>query len=192
MTAPDSGVRDFQGTTIPVPGTFALDSAHTAVEFVVRHLAISKVRGRFTAATGSIEVAADPLASRATVEIDAASIDTYLADRDNHLRAADFLDVERYPKLTFVSTGIAGVKENGFELAGELTIRDVTRTVILDVEFEGVATSPWNQEVIAFSATTEINREEFGITWNQALEAGGFLISKTVKIEISAEAIRQP
>lgn len=191
MTSPISTVRDYGGITIPTSGTFTLDPAHTTVGFVARHLVVSKVRGSFTSATGTITVADDPLASSATVEIDAASIDTGVADRDTHLRSADFLDVERFSKLTFRSTGIDEVKDSTFVLRGELTIRDVTREVALEVEFDGVARSPWGQEVLAVTASTEIDREEFGITWNQALETGGVLVGKKVKIEISAEATRQ-
>jgi polyisoprenoid-binding protein YceI len=179
-----STTRTFAGLSIPTPGTFALDPAHTRVGFVARHLMVSKVRGSFTQVSGEITVAEDPLASSVTVHIPAASIDT-------HLRSGDFLEVEKYPELTFRSTRVTEPKGNGFTLVGELTIRDVTREVTLDVEFEGIATSPWGQEVIGFSASTEIDREEFGITWNQALEAGGVLVGKKVKIEIEAEAIRQ-
>jgi polyisoprenoid-binding protein YceI len=191
MTTPTPNVRDFQGASIPTPGEFVLDPAHTTVGFVARHLVVSKVRGSFTSVSGAIVIAEDPLKSAVRVEIDTASIDTRQSDRDTHLRSADFLDVERFPKLTFKSTGITNVKDTGFQLLGDLTIRDVTKEVALDVEFDGLATSPWGQEVIAFTATTEIDREEFGIMWNQALEAGGVLVGQTVKIEISAEAIRQ-
>jgi polyisoprenoid-binding protein YceI len=194
MTAPSVPtvtIRDFEGVTIPTPGTFALDPAHTRVGFVARHLMVSKVRGSFTSAKGAITVAENPLDSTVEVEIDAASIDTGVADRDGHLRSPDFLNVEVHPVLTFRSTGVLQPKGNEFRLVGDLTIRDVTRPVELDVEFEGVAKSPWGQEVIGFSATTEIDREEFGITWNQALEAGGVVVGKKVKIEISAEAVRQ-
>jgi polyisoprenoid-binding protein YceI len=186
-----STTRTFAGLSIPTPGTFALDPAHTRVGFVARHLMVSKVRGSFTQVSGEITVAEDPLASSVTVHIPAASIDTGVADRDTHLRSGDFLEVEKYPELTFRSTRVTEPNGNGFTLVGELTIRDVTREVTLDVEFEGVATSPWGQEVVGFSASAEIDREEFGITWNQALEAGGVLVGKKVKIEIEAEAIRQ-
>ena len=151
---------------------------------------VSKVRGSFTDVSGEIVVTEDPTASTASVTIQAASIDTGVADRDNHLRSGDFLDVEKFPQLTFRSTGLE-VTEDGFQLRGELTIKDVTREVTLDAEFEGVARSPWGQEVIGFTATTEIDREDFGITWNQALETGGVLVGKKVKVEIELEAIRQ-
>jgi polyisoprenoid-binding protein YceI len=190
MTASATATRDFQGVKIPAPGTFTLDPLHTRVGFVARHLMVSKVRGAFTTVKGTITVAEDPLQSSVAVEIDAASIDSGVADRDNHLRSPDFLDVEVHPVLTFRSTGVLESNGNKFRLVGDLTIRDVTRPVDLDVEFEGVAKSPWGQEVIGFSATTEIDREEFGITWNQALETGGVLVGRKVKIEISAEAVR--
>jgi polyisoprenoid-binding protein YceI len=190
MSAPVS-TRSYAGVIVPVAGTFALDPAHTTVGFVARHLMVSKVRGSFTQVSGEITIGEDPLASSVSVHIPAASIDTGVADRDNHLRSGDFLDVETYPELTFRSSGVRSLSGNEFQLVGDLAIRDVTREVVLDVEFDGVAVSPWGQEVVAFTASTEIDREDWGITWNQALEAGGVLVSKKVKIEISAEAIRQ-
>ncbi|MEV0567347.1 YceI family protein [Dactylosporangium sp. NPDC050588] len=190
MTAP-VGTREYNGVAIPTPGKFDIDPAHTRVSFVAKHLMVSKVRGGFTKATGTIVIAEDPLESHVEVEIDAASIDTGVADRDGHLRSADFLDVEKWPALTFKSTRVTGFSGGEFKLVGDLTIRDVTREVELDVEFEGHAKSPWGQEVIGFSATTEIDREDFGITWNQALETGGVLVGKKVKIEIGAEGVRQ-
>ncbi|MER7005274.1 YceI family protein [Dactylosporangium sp. NPDC000555] len=191
MTAP-ANTREYQGLTIPTPGKFELDPAHTRVSFTARHLMVSKVRGGFTSANGSIVIAEDPLESHVEVSIDAASIDTGVADRDGHLRSPDFLHVEQWPTLTFKSKRVVSLSGNEFKLVGDLTIRDVTREVELDVEFEGHAKSPWGQEVIGFSATTEIDREEFGITWNQTLETGGVLVGRKVKIEIGAEGVRQP
>jgi polyisoprenoid-binding protein YceI len=190
MTAP-ANTRDFNGVTIPTEGEFALDPAHTTVTFVARHLMVSKVRGAFKALSGSVTIAEKPLDSSVQVEIEAASIDTGVADRDAHLRSADFLDVERYPTLSFRSTGVQEFSGNEFVLVGDLSIRGVTREVRLAVEFEGLARSPWGQEVIGFTASAEIDREDFGITWNQALETGGVLVSKKIKIEIGAEAVRQ-
>jgi polyisoprenoid-binding protein YceI len=183
--------RPFDSVQVPTPGVFAFDPAHTVVGAVARHLMVSKVRGKFTDVAGSITIAEDPLASKVEVTIKAASIDTGSADRDNHLRSPDFLDVEKYPELTFRSTRV--VKHNGtdFVLAGDLTIRGVTREVELEVEYNGVETSPWGSQVIAVSATTELDREEFGMTWNAALESGGVLVGKKLKIEIEVEAIRQ-
>jgi len=190
MTTPTLATRTYHGVTIPEPGTFVIDPAHTTVGFVARHLMVSKVRGSFSQVNGSITVGEDPLASSVEATIGAASINTGAPDRDGHLRSADFLDVESYPNLTFRSLRVARHSGNGFELAGELTIRGVTREVELEVEFDGVVRNPWGQEVIGFTATTEIDREEFGITWNAALESGGVLVGKKVKIEISAQAKR--
>lgn len=191
MSAP-SDTRPFEGLTIPTAGTFAIDASHTTVGFVARHLVVSKVRGTFGEVSGTITVAANPLESTVEVVIGAASINTGTPDRDNHLRGADFLELDKYPNLTYRSTGVKSHKGNQFVLAGELTIRDVTREVDLDVEYEGTITSPYGQEVIAFTANTEIDREEWGITWNQAIEAGGVVVGKKVKIELSIEATRTP
>src|SRR5436190_12377043 len=147
MTAPtDAKTRDFNGITIPTAGTFSIDPAHTRVGFVARHLMVSKVRGSFTSAKGTVTIAEDPLQSTVDIEIDAASIDTGVADRDGHLKSADFLNVEQHPVLTFKSTSIVGLKNNEFQLLGDLTIKGVTKQVELDVEFEGYAKSPWGQE----------------------------------------------
>lgn len=191
MTASTVSTRDFNGVTIPQPGTFSIDPAHTRVGFVARHLMVNKVRGSFTDVTGEITVAEDPLASSATVAIQATSINTGVADRDAHLRGGDFLEVETYPTIEFRATSIGSFDGTEFVLPGELTVRGVTRPVELKVEFEGTAVSPWGQEVFGFSASTEIDREEFGLTWNQALETGGVLVGKKIKIEIDGEAVRQ-
>jgi polyisoprenoid-binding protein YceI len=191
MTAPTLDVREYEGVTIPNPGTFTIDPTHTEVAAVVRHLMVSKVRGRFANTTGAITIAADPLQSSVVASIPAETIDTGTADRDNHLRSADFLDVANYPTLDFRSTRVVSHRGDRFVVRGELTICGVTREVDLAVEFDGVARSPWGQEVVAFTATTEFDREDFGITWNQALEAGGVLVSRKVAVEISAQAVRQ-
>jgi polyisoprenoid-binding protein YceI len=191
MTAPALSTRTFDGLSIPEPGAFTLDPNHTTVGFVARHLVVSKVRGSFTDVSGTVTVAEDVLASTVDVVIGAASFTTGVADRDNHVRGGDFLDVEHYPTVTFRSLGLSRGSGSSFTLTGELTIRGATRPVELAVEFEGVVRSPWGREVIAFTATGEIDREEFGITWNQALETGGVLVGKTVRIEIAAEAVRQ-
>jgi polyisoprenoid-binding protein YceI len=183
--------RTYDGTAIPAPGTYRIDPAHSAVEFVARHLMIAKVRGRFADFTGTVEIGEDPLDSRAEVTIDAASVDTNEETRDNHLRSPDFLDVQRYPTLEFKSTGVRRAGER-FELAGELTVHGVTRPVNLDVEFEGAGASPWGDERIAFSAETELDREDWGLTYNQVLESGGVLVGKKVKVELTVEAVAEP
>ncbi|HEY7223766.1 MAG TPA: YceI family protein [Micromonosporaceae bacterium] len=183
--------RTINGLEIPDPGTYVFDPAHTVVGAVARHLMVTKVRGHFKEVTGTVTIAEDPLASSVEVHIKAASIDTGVPDRDNHMRSADFLDVENYPELTFKSTRI--VKQDGADLvvAGDLTIHGVTREVELPVEFLGVSKSPWGTEVIGFSAATELNREDFGMTWNAALETGGVLVGPKLKVELEVEAIRQ-
>ncbi|MEV4761432.1 YceI family protein [Micromonospora chokoriensis] len=187
----DAVTRDWDGLTIPTAGTYALDVAHKRVGFVARHMMVSKVRGEFNEATATITVAEDPLQSSVVATIQAASIDTTQADRDAHLRSPEFLDSDKFPTLEFRSTGVNSRNGNEFVLAGELTIKDVTRPVELEVEFEGVGRSPFGQDIFGFSASTEIDREEFGLTWNVALETGGVLVSRKIKIEIEGEAVRQ-
>ncbi|MEV4410709.1 YceI family protein [Catellatospora sp. NPDC049609] len=186
-----TNTRTWHGLTIPTAGTFALDPAHTRVGFVIRHLVVSKVRGAFKDVAGEIVIAEEPLDSSVTATIQAASIDTGVADRDNHLRTGDFLEIEKYPELSFRSTGLRAKSGEHFILVGELTIKDVTKQVELELEFGGVQKSPYGQEVIGFSATTEIDREEYNVTWNQTLETGGVMLGKTLKIEIEGEAVRQ-
>jgi polyisoprenoid-binding protein YceI len=185
------GTRDWEGVTIPAPGTFDLDPAHTRIGFSARHMMVSKVRGRFAEFTGSITVAADPLQSTAEADIKAGSIDTGQPDRDGHLVSADFLNVEKWPELTFRTTRITGHQRNVFTVLGELTIKDVTREVELTLEIEGVGNSPYGKQVMGFTLTTEISREDYGMTWNVAVEGGGVLVGKAVKIEIEGEAVRR-
>jgi polyisoprenoid-binding protein YceI len=167
-----------------------IDADHTEVGFEVKHLMISKVRGRFVEVKGTIELDAGDLTRSAVhVEIVAASVDTGQTQRDDHLRSADFFDVERFPSLTFRGTRIQRGSA-GFELFGDLTIRDVTREVVLHVTEEGEGTDPWGARRIAFSATTRIDRSAFGLTWNQALETGGVLVGNEIKITLDVQAIR--
>ncbi len=183
--------RKFEGLDIPVAGTYVLDPNHQRVGFVVRHLMVSKVRGNFGEATATVTVNEDPLQTAVTATIQTASINTGQTDRDNHLRSGDFFESEKYPTMEFRSTGIKSHDGDEFIVNGELTIRDVTKPVELKVEFEGVGRSPYGQDVFGFSATTEIDREDWGLTWNVALEQGGVMVSKKIKIEIEGEAIRQ-
>jgi polyisoprenoid-binding protein YceI len=183
--------RTYNGTEIPVAGSYLLDANHKRVGFVARHLMVSKVRGQFADATANIVVAEDPLQSSVTATIQAASITTGQEQRDGHLKSPDFLDVERFPTLEYRSTGVKSFDGNEFVLTGDLTIRDVTLPVDLEVELDGVGQSPGGQPVFGFSATAEIDREAFGITWNMVIEGGGVMVSKKIKIEIEGEAIRQ-
>ena len=183
--------RDFEGLQIPAAGTYLLDDAHKRIGFVARHLMVSKVRGNFSEATATITIAEDPMQSSVTASIKTASVHTGQVDRDNHLRTGDFFEAEKYPTIEFRSTGIKSHAGTEFVLDGELTIKDVTRPVELLVEFEGVGRSPYGFDVFGFTASTEIDREDWGLTWNVALESGGVMISKKVKIEIEGEGIRQ-
>lgn len=175
--------------------TWTLDPAHSQVEFTARHMMITKVRGRFGTVNGVVKVdEADYSNSRVEVEIGAASIDTREDDRDAHLRSADFLDVENHPTLTFRSTRVEGLElEPGaeFRVVGDLTIRGTTKEVTLEAVYEGRGTDPWGGERLGFSADTVIDRREFGLEWNQALEAGGILVGNEVKIHLEAQAVRQ-
>lgn len=190
MTA-SASTREFNGLAIPTSGTFAIDPAHSRVGFVVRHLMVSKVRGSFQGVTGEIVIGDNPAESSVSATIQAESINTGVEQRDQHLRSSDFLLMEEYPTLDFRSTGMTLKGGNEFELVGDLTIKGIAKPVTLKVEFEGITKSPYGQDVIGFSATGQIDREEWGITYNMALEAGGVMISKDVKIEIEGEAIRQ-
>ncbi len=187
-----SHIRVVGGREIPMPGRWVLDPVHSQVQFVARHMMVSKVRGFFRELEGTLYIDEAPELSRVEVTIQAASIDTGDATRDEHLRSTDFLDVERYPEITYRSTQVRPGDGDKWYVAGLLTIRDITQTVPLTVEFCGVNPDPWGNVRAGFLATTDINREEFDITWNQALEAGGFLVGKGVKIEIDAEAVRDP
>ena len=186
-----AGQRVDDGVALPAPGTYVLDPAHTRIGFVARHLMVTKVRGAFTEFAGTITVADNAADSTAEVTIKAGSIDTGVADRDQHLRTGDFLEVEKFPELTFRNARVVEQRGTAFTVAGDLTIKGVTREVTLDVELDGVAKDPWGNEKLAVTAKTEIDREDFGITWNVALESGGVLVSKKVTLEIEAQAARQ-
>lgn len=183
-------VRTIDGRSIPAPGTWVIDPTHTTIEAVARHLMVTKVRGRFESFSGTITVAERAEDSSVEVSIDAASINTGTEDRNNHLRSADFLDVENYPRLVFRSTS---VEPSGpaWKMTGDLTMRGVTKPVVLDLEFLGANPDPWGNTKAAFVATTELTRQEWGLTWNVPLDQGGLLVSEKFKIEIEAQAARQ-
>jgi polyisoprenoid-binding protein YceI len=177
---------------LPTEGEWKLDQAHTNLGFVARYLMVTKVRGRFRDFEGTIHIGKAPEESRVEVTMDAASIDTDNETRDEHLRSPDFLDVQRFPKLTFKSTSIEVTGDTSLRVEGDLTIRDVTRPVVLDAEFEGTTKGIRGDSRVAFSASTEIDREDWGIMWNMALETGGVLVGKRVRIELEVQAILQP
>ena len=175
--------------------TWKIDPAHTLVEFSAKHMKITTVKGRFTGVEGTLVTDADdPDGSSVEVKIDADSIDTGSADRDKHLRSADFLDVENHPEITFKSRSVKGAHaEEGdkFKVVGDLTIRGNTREVELDAEYHGHGGDPWGGERASFSAKTKIDRRDWGLTWNQALETGGILVSNEIKINLEVQAVLQ-
>ena len=167
-----------------------LDPSHTTVEFSARHLMITTVKGRIADVEGTVTVnGKTPETAVVEATLKAASIDTRTGQRDQHLRSADFLDVENFPDMTFASTAIGGTKEQ-FRMTGDLTIRGTTKSVTLDVTFEGTGKDPWGGERMGFSAAGKIDRRDFGLTYNQALEAGGVLVSNEIKIHIDAQLVR--
>jgi polyisoprenoid-binding protein YceI len=168
-----------------------IDASHSSLQFSVRHMVITKVRGAFKTYTGSLELneGNDLELAKVDVVIDAASIDTAEPRRDEHLRGTDFLDVASFPTLRFESRAIAQRGER-YRVEGDLTIHGVTRPVVLDAEFQGQAKDPWGGQRAAFNAKTSVNREDFGLTWNQALEAGGLLVGTKIDIEIEVQAVK--
>ncbi|SDL13761.1 YceI family protein [Nonomuraea jiangxiensis] len=180
--------RTWESLTVPAAGTYNLDVAHTRVGFVVKHMMVSKVRGSFGGFTGSVTIAENPLESTAELTIQTASIETGMPDRDNHLRSDDFLSVDKFPEITFRNARVVKHSGDEFTVVGDLTIRDVTKQVELTVEYGGAGTNPWGQAVWGFSISAEFDREDFGLTWNQALETGGVLVGRKVKIEVEGEA----
>jgi polyisoprenoid-binding protein YceI len=186
-TEPTTLTRTVDGRDVPPAGTYVLDTAHSEVGFTARHLMVSKVRGRFAELTGSVTIAEDPTGSSVEVSMAAASIESRDDQRDAHLRSPDFLDVEAHPTLTYRSTAVTPTGARTWAVDGELTIRGVTRPVGLEVTFEGAARDPWGGTAYGFSASGELDREEFGLTWNQALETGGVLVGKAIRLHIEAE-----
>ncbi len=172
--------------------TWNIDKAHSQINFTARHMMISKVRGRFEEWTGTVNFdETTPINTTVEIEIAAASLNTREEQRDRHLHSSDFLDVENYPVLTFKSKRVEEDDANSGRLIGDLTIRSVTKEVTLDVEYNGIGTSPWGTTVAGFSATTTINRKDWGLNWNVALEAGGFLVSDKIVIDIELELVKQ-
>jgi len=175
-------------TTATASRTFQIDKTHSDAAFQVRHL-ISKVRGRFTDFDGAIVFdEAEPQRSTVTFTIQAGSIDTGVTDRDAHLRSTDFFAVEQYPAITFRSTAIAPKGNDEFEVTGDLTMRGITRQVVIPVSYLGAAVDPWGNQKIAFEGEVTLNRKDYGLTWNAALETGGFLVGDDVKVSLSVQA----
>lgn len=181
-------------TTAAGVQTWTIDPTHSLVEFSAKHMMITTVKGRFADVSGTLRVDPEnPDRSEVEVEIEAASIDTRTEQRDAHLRSADFLDVESHPTITFRSKRVEGAaREAGdrFRVVGDLTIRGTTREVVLDAVYEGTGKDPWGGERASFSAETRVDRRDFGLTWNQALETGGILVANDVRIELEVQAVK--
>jgi polyisoprenoid-binding protein YceI len=172
---------------------WTIDASHSAIHFSVRHMMLANTRGEFHKFTGTINFnEANPTLSTVDVEIDTASLDTRDEKRDEHLRSADFFDTATYPVATFKSTSVEQSGDNEGRLTGDLTIRGITKSVVLNVEYHGQSTSPWGTQSAGFSATTKINRKEWGLVWNVGLETGGVLVGEEVKLEIDVEITKQP
>lgn len=173
--------------------SWQLDKAHSSVNFSVRHMMISTVRGRFEDFDGTFDLnEADPNQSKIEVTIQAASVNTKEAQRDGHLKSADFFETEKYPTITFKSKRVEKLDDEHARLVGNLTIKDVTKEVTLNVEYAGQGKSPWGTIVAGFTAQTKISRKEWGLTWNVALETGGMLVGDDIAINIELELIKQP
>lgn len=171
------------------PGTWTIDPSHSSVGFVARHLMVSKVRGEFRSFSGTLTIAEDRLASSVQASVEMNSVSTGDDQRDGHLRTGDFFDTEQFPTMTFTSTAVRAAGDD-FVLVGDLTIKGVTRSVEFELEFDGVSPDPWGGTRAGFSATTVINRKDFGLEWNVALDTGGVLVGDKVTITLDIQAVR--
>lgn len=179
--------RSVDGKTVPAVGKWEIDPAHTSVEFIGRHLMVSKVRGSFSDVSGTIDVAENPLESTVEVTVATASVSTGAADRDGHLKSPDFFDIENYPQMTFVSTAVRP-DGDAWVLDGELTINGISNALSLEFEFLGLVDDPWGNPKAVFSGQTEIQRSDWNLNWNVALESGGVLVSKKITLELEVQA----
>jgi polyisoprenoid-binding protein YceI len=178
-------------TVTDLSGTYVLDPAHTRVGFVARHAMVTKVRGQFNEFEGTAVVdGADLTRSTVQLTVQAASIDTRNEQRDGHLRSNDFLAMEEYPQITFVSTAVETTGPTSFDVTGDLTIKGVTNSVTIPFEFEGAATDPFGNQRVGFEGSVVINRKDYGVTWNAALETGGVLVSEKITLEFEVSAIK--
>ncbi|HHV21136.1 MAG TPA: YceI family protein [Propionibacterium sp.] len=171
-------------------GTYTIDPSHTEVGFVTRHAMVTKVRGSFNDVTGTASTEAGLQNAKIDVALQVASVDTRNADRDNHLKSADFFDVEQYPTITFVSTEIVAADDATLRVTGDLTIKDVTRPVTIDFDYNGAATDPFGNERVGLEGQIQVNRKDWNLTWNAALETGGVLVSEKVTLVFEVSAIK--
>ena len=173
---------------LPAPGRWSIDPTHSRIQFAVRHMMISRVRGHFSSFSGTIQIAPDPTQSSVEAVIQAASVDTSDKTRDSHVRSADFLDVQTYPEIRFQSSAVRPSGDS-WDVDGDLTVKDSVRPVTLRVDYTGTATDPWGGKRAGFEGATVINREDFGVTWNQVLEAGELMVGTEIKVELDIEAV---
>jgi len=179
-------------TTRTATSTWTIDPAHSSAEFAVKHLMVSTFKGHFRSLEGTVHLdEANPANSSVAASVDVASVDTQTPDRDAHLRSDDFFNAERYPKMTFRSTRVEQIDGTNWKVTGELTVRDVTKEVVLDTEYEGRIVDPWGNERIGFTARTELSRKEFGVRWNAAIETGGVVVGDKVRISLNIEIVRR-
>lgn len=190
MSATETSTRT-DTPTPPEPGTWVIDPAHSSIEAVARHMMVSKVRGHFGSFSGAVEVAEEPTESTVQVSIDAKTIDTNEEKRDQHLRSEDFLHADEYPQLEFESREIEHLEGNRYRMVGDLTIRGETEPVELEVDYFGTDTDPFGSERALFQASTTLNREDWGITWNKTLETGGLFVGKELDVELDVQLVPQ-
>ncbi|MGW1199894.1 YceI family protein [Streptomyces sp. NPDC002536] len=191
-TAPAAtAVLDVDPALAALTGDYSIDAAHSSIGFTVRHAMVTNVRGSFTEHEGTLRLdGSDPSRSTASLDVTIASVDTGIEDRDAHLRGGDFFDAERFPKMTFRSTGAEQLGGERYRITGDLTIKDVTRPLAIDLEFNGSATDVYGMERVGFEGSTEILRSDWGLTWNAALEAGGVMVSDKVKLTFDISAVK--
>lgn len=190
MTNPSTSVGIQESAT--VNKTWTIDPSHTSVNFSAKHMMVTTVRGHLGPVSGAIELDENDFTkSEIEVIIDVANLQTRDEKRDGHLKSADFFDVENFPSALFKSTKIEKTGNDTYKVYGDLTVRDITKEVVLDTQFEGFTSNPWGMKLVAFTATTKINRKDWGLNWNVALEAGGVLVGENIKLEIDVEAIKQ-
>ncbi|MDX3855538.1 YceI family protein [Streptomyces sp. AK02-01A] len=184
--------REIDPALAALTGEYTIDPAHSTISFTVRHAMVTNVRGSFVEHEGSLKLdGANPAASSAAIDVSISSVDTGMADRDGHLRSADFFDAETFPKMSFRSTTAEHVGADTYRITGDLTIKDVTRPLTIDLEFNGSATDVYGNERVGFEGSADILRSEWGLTWNAALETGGVLVSDKVKLSFDISAIKK-
>ncbi|MEE1757007.1 YceI family protein [Streptomyces sp. SP18CS02] len=191
VTAPAATLAPVDPALAALTGTYTIDPAHSSLGFTVRHAMVTNVRGSFGSFQGTLDLdGSDPARSTAEIDVEIASVDTGIADRDGHLRSGDFFDAEQFPRMTFRSTSAEQLGGDAYRITGDLTIKDVTRPLAIDLEFNGSATDVYGNERVGFEGSATILRSEWGLTWNAALETGGVMVSDKVRLTFDISAIK--